>query len=162
LSSPKDIEAPILFGCFQERLVHLMASRLQPSGSPPSIDLYRILLPLLSMHKQYTLVLNYLDVILDQGVALNSLEWSSIVGNALEQLPIVDAEQFLCTKVTDENNRLVMELLQCLVSVGAEKKARRMANLLGLEMGDGATLGDTRLLPQEDEGIILAHEPVVS
>jgi len=116
--------------------------------------LYRILLPLLSRQQQYTLVLNYLDMILDQGVALDTPEWTSIVGNALEQLPMIDAEQFLCTKVSDDDNNRLVELLQCLASVGAERKARRILSLLGLEVGHGAALGDARLLPQEDESII--------
>lgn len=146
-----------------------MISRLQNADEPPSAELYRILLPLLSMHRQYTLVLNYLDVILEQGVALNTPEWSLIVGKALEQLPMVDAEQFMCTKVTTvkvDDNGVLMQLLQCLASVGAERKARRIVSLLGLEVGEfvtDGTLGDARLLPQEGasiSSIVLKDEQV--
>ena len=145
----------------QERLIHLMARRLQRPGEPPSADLYRVLLPLLSMHGYYTLVVNYLNIILEHGVALNTSEWSSLIGNALEQLPMVDAEQLICSKVTVAelgDNVLVKDLLQCLASVGAKKKVGKLVSLLGLEVGElvpiaDATLGDSRLLPQEEEKI---------
>lgn len=143
----------------EEGLMHLMVRRLQRPEEPPSADLYRVLLPLLSTHGYHALVLIYLNSILERGVALSTPPWLSIVGKALEQLPMVDAEQFLCTQVAVaevDDNVLVKELLQCLVSVGAETKARRLVTLLGLEVGEfaDATLGDSRLLPQEEEGNI--------
>lgn len=137
-----------------------MANRLHHSA-----DLYKTLLPVLLTNRQYTLVVNFLDVILDQKVALNTPEWSSIVGNALNQLPMIDTEQYFCTKVTDDS-KVVTELLHCLASVGNERKARRIVALLGLEVGefgsDGLTVGDPRLLPQEVENSMRIHEFVSS
>lgn len=141
----------------QERLIHLMVMHLQRPNESPSADLYRLLLPLLSMHRQYNLTLNFLNVLLELGVALNTAEWSSIFGEALHKLPMLELEQFICAKMAAdevEDCKLVRTLLECLISVGAETKARRLVSLLGLQVGLLGTVtddavGDPRLLPQE-------------
>ena len=108
--------------CVQVRLLHTLVPRLQHPGGPRSPELYRMLLPALSTHGHHTLVLDHVNGVLERGVALRSPEWSSVVGNALEQLPTVDAERFVCTV----DDGVVKEPLQCLGSVGAEAKARRL------------------------------------
>nr|PNR47214.1 hypothetical protein PHYPA_014334 [Physcomitrium patens] len=149
----------------QERLIDLVACLLQRPNEPPNAEFYRVLLPLLSMHGRYTLVLNYLSVALEQGVVLNTAEWSSIVGKALEQLPMADAKNFFCANVTAvkvNDNKLVKQLLQCLISVGAETKARNIVTSLGLQLSEFAPdKHDSRLVMQEEENIssILENKP---
>lgn len=141
--------------CTQERLIDLVACLLQRPNEPPNAEFYRVLLPLLSMHGRYTLVLNYLIVALKQGVALNTAEWSSIVGNALDQLPMADAKKCFCaegTAVGVNDIKLVKQLLQCLISVGAETKARNIVISLGLQLSEFASdKHDSRLVAQEEE-----------
>lgn len=151
--------------CLQERLIDLVACLLQRPNEPPNAEFYRVLLPLLSMHGRYTLVLNYLSVALEQGVVLNTAEWSSIVGKALGQLPMADAKNFFCANVTAvkvNDNKLVKQLLQCLISVGAETKARNIVTSLGLQLSEFAPdKHDSRLVMQEEENIssILENKP---
>lgn len=147
--------------CGQENIILKMVSHMRNSDGSPSTEVYQVLLSSLHLLGQHALVIHHLSVLLDDGVALDTQEWSSIFGKALEQLPMVDVEHFIVTKVLTpeklDGNSALKRLLQSLIKVGAAAKAQKIESLLGLQMvsdlvpATNINLDDSRLLPQEEE-----------
>lgn len=148
-----------------------MVRHLNRAGGGPNADVYRILLSSLHNSGEHNQVVYHLNCLLEQGVALEAQEWSTIFGTALQRLPLVDIEHFICTKVqTRGDDKIVKDLVQCLISVQAANTAEKVVSLLGLEVGDlckersRERLGDARLLPcnfgecKEVEGSVHAKE----
>lgn len=150
--------------CGQENMILQMVRHMRYSDGSPSTEVYQVLLSSLHLLGQHALVIHHLNVLLDEGVALDTQEWSSVFGKALEQLPMMDVEHFIVTKVLTpekmDGNSALKKLLHSLITVGAAAKAQRIVSLLGLQMvGDlvpatNINLDDSRLLPQEEESSV--------
>ena len=147
--------------CGQENMILQMVRHMRCSDGSPSTEVYQVLLSSLQLLGQHALVIHHLNVLLEEGIALDTQEWSSVFGKALEQLPMMDVEHFIVTKVLTpekvDGNSALKKLLHSLITVGAAAKAQKIVSLLGLQMvGDlvpatNINLHDSRLLPQEEE-----------